>query len=269
MPALHLGCCGWNYKDWRGPFYPLDAAPDRAARVCTRRPSRPSRSTARSTGRRPRRRCASGPSGLRSTSGSPSRSRRSITHEKRLVGADAEFDEFVGTTSILGRKRGPLVLQFPRFSRADFEDSGGVPARARRIPRRSRAIGPRSRSRSGTTGGSTMRSSTCCGTTGPPRPSRTSSAAGRRRRTGPPDHGGLRVRPAPRQPQADRGDHEDLGRDRDRPHGRAAGDGRRSSWKRCARFPTSGLWVFANNHLSGHAPAAARRLAAILDAGGA
>ena len=32
-------------------------------------------------------------------------------------------------------------------------------------------------------------------------------------------------------------------------------------------LPDVAVWVFANNHLSGHAPAAARRLAAILDAG--
>ena len=22
MAALHIGCSGWSYKDWRGPFYP-------------------------------------------------------------------------------------------------------------------------------------------------------------------------------------------------------------------------------------------------------
>jgi uncharacterized protein YecE (DUF72 family) len=30
-------------------------------------------------------------------------------------------------------------------------------------------------------------------------------------------------------------------------------------------LPDVGAWVFANNHYSGHAPAAVRRLAAILD----
>jgi hypothetical protein len=33
-----------------------------------------------------------------------------------------------------------------------------------------------------------------------------------------------------------------------------------------AAFPDIGVSVFANNHYSGHAPAAVRRLAAILDA---
>src|SRR3982750_3595419 len=24
MPALRIGCSGWNYKHWRGPFYPAE-----------------------------------------------------------------------------------------------------------------------------------------------------------------------------------------------------------------------------------------------------
>lgn len=26
MQTFHIGCSGWNYKDWRGPFYPEDMA---------------------------------------------------------------------------------------------------------------------------------------------------------------------------------------------------------------------------------------------------
>jgi uncharacterized protein YecE (DUF72 family) len=45
---------------------------------------------------------------------------QSITHEKVLVDCNAEFTQFVGTMAILGEKLGPMVLQFPFFSRAVF-----------------------------------------------------------------------------------------------------------------------------------------------------
>ncbi len=43
-----------------------------------------------------------------------------ITHEKALVGCDAEFEEFVKTMDILGPKLGPMVFQFPSFDRWKF-----------------------------------------------------------------------------------------------------------------------------------------------------
>ncbi len=43
-----------------------------------------------------------------------------ITHERSLVGCDAEFEEFVGTMDILGAKLGPMVFQFPLFDRWQF-----------------------------------------------------------------------------------------------------------------------------------------------------
>jgi len=43
-----------------------------------------------------------------------------ITHEKALVGCDSEFEEFVRTMDILGRKLGPMVFQFPKFDRWKF-----------------------------------------------------------------------------------------------------------------------------------------------------
>jgi uncharacterized protein YecE (DUF72 family) len=27
MPQLRVGCSGWNYKSWKGPFYPVDLPP--------------------------------------------------------------------------------------------------------------------------------------------------------------------------------------------------------------------------------------------------
>lgn len=40
-----------------------------------------------------------------------------ITHEKILVGCDAEFEEFLGTMSALGEKLGPMLFQFPKFDK--------------------------------------------------------------------------------------------------------------------------------------------------------
>lgn len=45
---------------------------------------------------------------------------QTITHEKVLVACDAEFQEFIETMGILGKKLGPMVFQFPQFSRAVF-----------------------------------------------------------------------------------------------------------------------------------------------------
>ena len=40
MTTLRIGCSGWSYKDWRGPFYPDDMRQKRwlefyASRFCT------------------------------------------------------------------------------------------------------------------------------------------------------------------------------------------------------------------------------------------
>jgi uncharacterized protein YecE (DUF72 family) len=45
-----------------------------------------------------------------------------ITHDKALVDCDQEFDEFITRMNLLGDKLGPLVLQFPYFSRMQFKD---------------------------------------------------------------------------------------------------------------------------------------------------
>jgi uncharacterized protein YecE (DUF72 family) len=47
---------------------------------------------------------------------------QSITHEKALVGCDAELTEFLRTMDVLGTKLGPIVFQFPFFNRSTFQD---------------------------------------------------------------------------------------------------------------------------------------------------
>jgi uncharacterized protein YecE (DUF72 family) len=45
-----------------------------------------------------------------------------ITHEKVLVNCQGEFAEFVERMNLLKEKRGPLLMQFPRFSKFQFKD---------------------------------------------------------------------------------------------------------------------------------------------------
>jgi uncharacterized protein YecE (DUF72 family) len=47
---------------------------------------------------------------------------QTITHDKILVGCSAEFAEFVERMDILKEKRGPLLMQFPRFTKFQFKD---------------------------------------------------------------------------------------------------------------------------------------------------
>ena len=45
-----------------------------------------------------------------------------ITHEKVLIDCHAEFKQFIDTMDILGQKLGPIVFQFPLFSRNVFRN---------------------------------------------------------------------------------------------------------------------------------------------------
>jgi uncharacterized protein YecE (DUF72 family) len=188
-----------------------------------------------------------------------------ITHEKRLAGATAEFDEFIGTTSLLGKKRGPLVMQFPRFSRADFEDGaeflraldaflGGVD---RSVPI---AVEIRNERWFDDAFLDLLRDHGAAAVL-------TDQLGGR-----PPAGGPARLITA------------------DFAYARILGNRKRieeitKSWgetvidrteelrgwaaflvESMRALPDVGIWVYLNNHFSGHAPAAVRRLAAILDA---
>jgi uncharacterized protein YecE (DUF72 family) len=47
---------------------------------------------------------------------------QTITHDKVLVDCDAEITEFLETMDILGPKLGPIVFQFPCFTRSVLRD---------------------------------------------------------------------------------------------------------------------------------------------------
>src|ERR1017187_790791 len=44
-----------------------------------------------------------------------------INHEKCLVGADGDLNEFVGVMYLLGPKLGPLLVQLPYFNKQKFD----------------------------------------------------------------------------------------------------------------------------------------------------
>jgi uncharacterized protein YecE (DUF72 family) len=47
---------------------------------------------------------------------------QTITHERMPLDCDADWKQFLDTTGILGNKLGPIVFQFPFFSRSVFQD---------------------------------------------------------------------------------------------------------------------------------------------------
>lgn len=52
-----------------------------------------------------------------------------ITHEKILIDCEPEFDEFIQTMTLLGDKLGPLLLQFPKFDKWTLKSSEDFLAR--------------------------------------------------------------------------------------------------------------------------------------------
>jgi uncharacterized protein YecE (DUF72 family) len=262
--SVVLACCGWAYADWRGPFYPVDAAPAdtlslyaqafAAVEVDSTFYGPPADSTVRAWNEKT-------PPHFRFSLKVP----QIVTHEKKLRGADGDFEEFVATTAALGRKRGPLVLQFPRFSRADFEHAGefldlldaflGKTDRSVRL-----AVEVRNAAWFGDPLLDLLRDH--------------AAAAVLSDQLGPvPDEGAIA-----RLVTSDFAYVRLLGH-------RARIEAVTKTWDRTvvdrtlelrkwasflkaleAAFPDVGVWVAANNHYSGHAPDAVRRLAAILDA---
>jgi uncharacterized protein YecE (DUF72 family) len=67
-----------------------------------------------------------------------------ITHEKVLADCDGEFGEFVDRMSGLREKLGPLLLQFPKFSKYEFKSSNEFIERLRtflpKAPRQNRLV---------------------------------------------------------------------------------------------------------------------------------
>jgi uncharacterized protein YecE (DUF72 family) len=263
--SLRIGCCGFSYADWKGTFYPLDAAPADyltlyaqafpAVEVDSTFYGPPTEATVRQWRERT-------PEGFEFALKVP----QVITHEKRLAGADAEFQEFLGTTSALGRKRGPLLLQFPRFSRADFEDGAeflrALDAFLAKGDRSVRlAVEIRNREWFDDAFLDVLRDHGAAAALtdqigGPPRPSEEQAVVTA-------DFAYVRLLGQRRRIEAITKSWDKTVIDRT-PELRSWADFLRGLSR---AIPDLAIRVFTNNHLSGHAPAAARRLAAILGEG--
>jgi uncharacterized protein YecE (DUF72 family) len=119
---VRLGTQGWVYPSWRGVFYPAGLPAKRelsyyatqfdAVEVDSSFYAIPPR-------RNLERWREETPPGFVFALKFP----QSITHEKALVGAESETEEFVERVRLLGERLGPLLLQFrPAFKAAKTED---------------------------------------------------------------------------------------------------------------------------------------------------
>lgn len=125
---FRVGCCGWAYDDWRGPFYPPGTDPgeylERYARVFDTVEVDSTFYRAPSYGM-VRRWAERTPEGFRFCPKLP----REITHDGRAEGVDEPLAAFVRSLEPLqaAGKLGPLVAQFP--------PSFAYPAGAERLDR--------------------------------------------------------------------------------------------------------------------------------------
>ena len=109
---LYLGTSGWSYADWEGTLYP-EALPSGArlaeyvkifatVEIDSTFYGIPRRSTVKNW-----REVA--PDGFLFAAKFP----KEITHDRNLVGAEAEAESFLNTMAGLGERLGPLLLQLP------------------------------------------------------------------------------------------------------------------------------------------------------------
>jgi uncharacterized protein YecE (DUF72 family) len=119
-PGLYLGTSAFTANGWQGSFYPPGMQPReflthyatkfRTVEVDSTFYGTPSASTVTAWNEKT-------PDDFVFAAKVP----QVITHEKVLVDCDQEFDEFIDRMKLLGEKLGPLVLQFPLFSKSGFK----------------------------------------------------------------------------------------------------------------------------------------------------
>ena len=119
---LRVGTSSWSHDSWKGTIYPNGAKSGEYLSHYARRYNTveidstwyriPSEAFIRKWDR-------DTPEGFMFSAKVPS----VITHEKRLVGCEAELKEFLRVMDLLGPKRGPLVFQFPYDFKPDQFDT--------------------------------------------------------------------------------------------------------------------------------------------------
>jgi uncharacterized protein YecE (DUF72 family) len=120
--SLYLGTSSWSFDDWRGTVYPVDA---KSSDYLTHYAKRfrvveidmtfyriPTRAMVEGWHQRT-------PDSFRFAAKIP----QVITHEKVLRDCQAELQQFTDVMSLLGPKLGPLLFQFPYFSKRDFSNA--------------------------------------------------------------------------------------------------------------------------------------------------
>ena len=111
-PGLYLGTSGWSYADWEGTVYPAGIpSGSRLAEYVKSYATVEIDSTFYGTPRPStvRRWREVAPDGFLFAAKFP----QEVTHERNLVGSEAEAERFVGRMAELGDNLGPLLLQLP------------------------------------------------------------------------------------------------------------------------------------------------------------
>ena len=132
-PPILLGTSSFTASGWNGSFYPRDMKPfDYLAFYAERFHTVEVDSTfyACPTARTVENRNARTPDGFIFSVKVP----QTITHDRVLVECDAELAEFFEVMDILGEKLGPIIFQFPFFSRSVFPRSTCVHRKVDSIP---------------------------------------------------------------------------------------------------------------------------------------
>jgi uncharacterized protein YecE (DUF72 family) len=118
---IHIGTCGWSYKDWSGPFYPKELpAGEYLSYYAERYPVVEVDSTFYHS---PARRLVEG---WRDRTPEPFgfslKVPQVITHEKMLADCGKELESFLGAARVLGDKLLACLLQFGYFNKKAFPD---------------------------------------------------------------------------------------------------------------------------------------------------
>ena len=118
--AIHIGCSGWHYKHWKGPFYPKKLPASKMLEYYTRHfdtvelnstfyrlPLESGLETWRES--TPRNFCFA------------AKGSRFITHMKKLSDPELAISRYFERVDRLGRKLGPIVFQLPPWWEVNSE----------------------------------------------------------------------------------------------------------------------------------------------------
>jgi uncharacterized protein YecE (DUF72 family) len=117
---IHIGCSGWNYESWRGPFYPEEAPPKRwfelyaeafnTVEINNTFYQLPTAQTFKAWR-------SQAPDGFIYSV----KANRYLTHLKKLKDAKAPLKRFLDRARILGAHLGPILFQLPPRWRLNLE----------------------------------------------------------------------------------------------------------------------------------------------------